>query len=554
MLFDLVTAITAALVGAFVALSLRQSVIVGYLLAGIAIGPFTPGLVLDTVSVEALAEVGIVFLMFVIGVQLSFRELLRAGRVALIGASTQVVVTIGGGFVLGRVAGFGTLESLFFGAVVSNSSSTVLAKVLAEREQTESGPGRTALAWSSVQDLGTVFLVAVLGALASADAAGFDLGWTLGKTAVFVGVLVPLALFVLPRFLERIAALRNREIFVLAAACIALGMSYLSGVLGVSAALGAFLAGAIVGDSHLAHRILGETIPFRDLFSGLFFVAIGMFIDPEFVLSHLPLVLLCAGCIVVLKGAVSVVVSRLLGTSWTAAIAIGVGLAQSGEFSLLMARLGQGLGAISSVAFNVMLAGTALTILVAPHLQRATIPVGRLLARRQQDSDLEAAAAVDLPARGGHVVVCGHGRVGHVVTTLLRSHSVPFVVIDEDHEVVRGLRDRGIPSLFGDAARPVVLERAGIARAKMLVIAIPDRTAARQILAHARDASASIPVVVRTHSDDERKRLHAAGATEAVVGELELALELGRRALEITGVEPTSAQSSVDALRRERGA
>ncbi len=464
-----------------------------------------------------------------------------------------MLVTIGTVFALGRVVGFGPLESLFFGAVVSNSSSTVLGKVLAEREQTETGAGRTALAWSSVQDLGTVFLIAILGTLARAEAPGADLAWTLGKTALFLGLLVPLALFVLPRFLERIAALRNREIFVLAAGCIAIGMSYVSSLLGVSTALGAFLAGAIVGDSYLSHRILGETISFRDLFSGLFLVAIGMSIDLRFVVSYLPLVLLCAGCIVLVKGVVSVLVGRLLGASWAAATAIGVGLAQSGEFSLLMARLGQDLGAISSVVFNVLLAGTAVSILIAPHLQRVALPLGRLLARRQQDAELEAPKPVGLPSQGGHVVVCGHGRVGQIVTKLLRSHDVPFVVIDEDHEVVRGLREAGIHALFGDAARPVLLERSGVARAKMIVIAIPDRTAARQILDHARDLSSSIPVVVRTHSDDERSRLYAAGASEAVMGELELALELGRRALEISGVEPAAVRTAVDEIRNAQG-
>jgi monovalent cation:H+ antiporter-2, CPA2 family len=551
-LFDLATAITAALIGAFVALSLRQSVIVGFLLAGVVIGPHTPGFIGDADAVESLAEVGIVFLMFVIGVQLSFSELMRAGRVALVGASCQVLVTIGGGYLLGRLVGFGPLESIFFGAVVSNSSSTVLGKVLAEREQTESGPGRTALAWSSVQDLGTLVLVAVLGALATAETPGVDLGRTLGKTAVFLGVLVPLALFVLPRLLGRVAALRNREIFVLAAGCIALGMSYISGLLGVSTALGAFLAGAIVGDSKLAHRILGETLPLRDLFSGLFFVSIGMLIDPAFVVQHLPLVLLCAGCIVLLKGTVTVFISRLLGSSWTVSLAIGAGLAQSGEFSLLMARLGQSLGAVSALVFNVLLAGTAASILVAPHLHRVALPLARVLARRQEESDAEAPMPTDLPTRGGHVVVCGHGRVGQVVANLLRLHEVPFVVIDEDHDVVRPLRDAGVHALLGDASRPELLERAGVARAKMVVVAIPDRTAVRQILDHARDLHQALPIVVRTHSDDERRRLYENGADEAVMGELELALELGRRALELSGVAPGAAQAAVDGVRREQ--
>ena len=551
LLTHLVIAMTAALLGAFVALSLRQSVILGYLVAGLAIGPHTPGLIGDAAVVESLAEIGIVFLTFAIGLQLSFQKLLRAGRVALGGASVQVVVTIAGGFLLGRAVGLGSLESLFFGAVLSNSSSTVLGKLLAEREQTNSGPGRTALAWSSVQDLTTVVLVAVLGVLASARIETHDLAWTIGRTVIFLGLLVPLALLVLPRLLASVSALRNREIFVLAAACIALGMSYLSSLLGISTALGAFLAGAIVGDSHLAHRILGETIPLSDVFSGLFFVSIGMLIDPIFVVGNLPLVLLCAGGIVLMKGTVSMVTCRLLGTPWPAALAIAIGLAQSGEFSLLMARLGQDLGVVSSAVFNVMLSGTALSIALLPYLERLVRPLGAWLSRRQDRSPLAHPTQLDDGAHD-HIVVAGHGRVGRVIADLLRDHEVPFVVVDEDDACIRSLQSRGTRALLGNAARSVLLERANTARAAMIVVAVPDPMVARLVVDHARRLNPSIAVVARTHSDDERKQLFEMGVDEAVMGELELALELARRALESSGIDPERVQHVIDQVRRSR--
>ena len=549
MLVHLATAMLAAFVGAYVAVSLRQSVVVGFLLAGIVIGPFTPGFMGDVHAVEALAEIGIVFLMFVIGVQLSFRELLRAGRVALVGASLQVLVTRALGYGLGRLVGFGGLESLYFGAVVSNSSSTVLGKVFAERDQADSGPARTALAWSSVQDLGTVVLVAVLSAASVAERGDTSPVTTIGRTALFLGLMLPVAIFALPRLLARVASLRNREVFVLVSGCIALGISYLSGLLGVSTALGAFLAGAIVGDSDLSHRILGETMPLRDLFSGLFFVSIGMLIDPRFLLEHPGLVLFAAVSIVVLKGLIATAVPRLLGGSWGAAAVVGLGLAQCGEFSLLMARLGTELGAISSLAFNTMLSGTVLSILIAPRLAGAAVPIGRWLARGLEEPELEARDGRLEPLRG-HVVVCGHGRVGSVVTSLLREQGVPFVVVDEDPVVVAELRRGGVSAIVGDASRAVVLERARLANAAAVVVALPEKIAARQILEHARHANPRAKVVARTHSHDERDALMAMGIDEAVIGEFELALELGRRALLSAGVTHAEVERGVDEKRR----
>jgi CPA2 family monovalent cation:H+ antiporter-2 len=547
LLFHLGSALLAALVGAVVAVKLRQSVVIGYLLAGLAIGPFTPGFIGDARQVEALAEIGIVFLMFVIGVQLSFRELVRAGRVALLGSTLQVLLTLGGGYLIGRLLGFSSIEALFLGAVVSNSSSTVLAKVLAERDQTDTRPARTALAWSSVQDLGTVVLVAGLTALSTVEEGGTDLSATAWKAAAFAGLLVPAALFALPRLFARISALHNREIFVLTAGCVALLMSYLSEYLGVSTALGAFLAGAILGDSQLSHRILGETMPLRDVFSGLFFVSVGMLIDPRFIVSHAPSVLLVTVCIVVLKGGLTVLVSRRLGSSWMDSAVLGIGLAQCGEFSLLMARLGQRLEVVSSEVFNTMLSSAALSILAAPHLFRLALPFGRWLART---SEPVTDAWAPEPPLVDHVVVCGYGRVGQVVTRLLHEQGVPYVVIDEDQDTIRALRRTGGHGLVGDAGRSLVLERAGLALAKMLIVAVPDQVVVRQALEHARSLNPTIAIVARTHGERDRQQLYALGINEAVLGEHELALELSRRALQAAGTAPKVIEAAIERSRR----
>lgn len=547
----LATALAAALIGGLVALKLRQSVIVGYLLAGVAIGPFTPGITSDPRVVESLAEIGIVFLMFVVGVQLSLRELLRAGRVALLGGALQVALTIAAGYGLGRLLGWGHVESVFFGAVVSNSSSTVLTKVLTERHEGATDQARTALAWSSVQDLSTVIIVALLSSAATAEEGGGALGAAIGKTVLFLGVVVPLGLVAVPWILGRIADVRNREIFVLAAGAAAIGMAYVSGFLGVSAALGAFLAGAVVGESELAHRILGEAMPVRDVFAGLFFVSIGMMVDPSFLVRHPGLVLLALAAILVLKGTLSAVIARLLGSSWRAAIAIGGGLAQSGEFSLLMARLGRSLDALSAVVFNVMLLATALSILLAPQVARVAAPLGRWVARRREPID--DGAQRPSPENGDHAVVCGYGRVGRVVCSVFREHGIPFVVVDEEPAIVRDLRSKGERALLGDASRPEVLDRAEIERARVVVVSVPERAAVRRVVDRVRTVNPKVLLLVRTHSARERDHLYGQGAANVVMGELELALELSRQALRGFQIDDAAGAASIDRLRRSGG-
>ena len=306
----LVTALGAALVGAAIALRLRQPLTLGYIFAGVAIGPFTPGVMGDTAAITELADVGIVFLMFVVGAQLSLRELARVGKVAVAGAVAQVVVTIGLGYLAGRALGWGHLPSYAFGAVVSNSSSTVLGKILSDRGELDTRHAQLSLAWSSVQDIATVVLVA---AMTFASPHAHTVGPLLGKAALFFLVGVPLAFWGLPRVLRRASASRSREFFSLAVVTLALATAGGAAALGVSLALGAFLAGVVVGESDLAHRVLGDATPIRDVFSGIFFVSIGMLLDPRFLVDAWPLVLLTVALIVPVKGAVTAAIARLLG-------------------------------------------------------------------------------------------------------------------------------------------------------------------------------------------------------------------------------------------------
>lgn len=544
LLVHLVTALGAALVGAAVALILRQPLILGYILAGVAIGPFTPGIIGETEAIAELAEIGIVFLMFVIGVQLSLRELLKASKVAVAGALAQVLVMIGLGYLVGRALGWSDLQAYAFGAVISNSSSTVLGKLLSDRGEIESRHARLGLAWSSVQDISSVVIVAIF-AFASPNTRA--MGPLLGKAALFFFVVMPLSFWALPWVLRRASASRSREFFALAVVTLALTMAGGAALLGVSLALGAFLTGVVIGESDLAHRVLGDATPIRDVFSGVFFVSIGMLLNPRFLLESWALVLLTVALIVVAKGAVTAVIARLLGCSTRLALLIGAGLAQSAEFSFLLARIGLEQGALTTPIFNLLLSATVVTILLSPLVNRAAPALARrALAGRPERAESEGGP---VPV-ANHALVCGYGRVGSIVCALLARHAKPFVVIEEDLKIVEALRARGVTALLGDAGLPAVLDRAHVRSASLLVLCMPERMVARRALEHAREVNEALVVLARTHSYEDRRFLQERGAQEAVVGELELALELGRSALERFEIAAEVIERSIDETRR----
>jgi CPA2 family monovalent cation:H+ antiporter-2 len=543
----LLVALAAALVGGTLASGLRQSPILGFLLAGLALGPFTPGVVGPGEAIAAIAELGVIFLLFAVGVQLSLGDLLRVGRAAIGGGLLQVALTIALAGAIGRALGLGAVESFAFGAVISNSSSTVLSKVLSDRGEFESRPAQLGIAWSSVQDISTVALVPIL-ALASPEPGGGAL--LLGKAALFFFGLVPLSFWLLPWLLGHVTALRNRELFSLSVITLALTMAAGASQLGVSLALGAFLAGIVVGESDLAHRILGDSIPLRDVFSGIFFVSIGMLLDPAFVARAWPLVLLAIALIVIVKGALTAVIAAWLGCTTRLSVLMGAALAQSGEFSFLLARVGLEEGALTTPVFNLVLSATVLSVLLSPAVNRAGHRLVPWLQRRRPDAARDADASPAAPF-AGHAIVCGYGRVGSIVCALLERHGKAFVVVEEDLRIAASLRARGVVVLFGDAGQRHVLDRAHLATARLLILCIPERMAVRRAVEHARETNGSITVLARTHGDDDRRHLEAHGVEEAVLGETELALELGRRALERLDVEPADAERSVEQARRD---
>ena len=554
LLMNLVVAMSVALAGAMIAAWLRQSIIIGFILAGIVIGPNTPGFNSDLHTVEELANIGIVLLMFAIGVEYSLRDLIESGTVAIVGSSIQLVVTIGIGMAVGVALGWDPLEAAFFGAVVAISSSTVLCKVLGERGEMGTGHGKLSLAWSAVQDLYTVILIVLLSALATdSDQLLLDLVTEVGKVGLFLLLLIPVGLRVLPLVLSRVAALRNREVFILTVTAVALGLAYSSTFFGLSLALGAFVAGIVVGETDLSHQILGEIMPLRDIFSGLFFVSVGMLVDPGFVLRNIPLLLLTVFLILIVKGVISAALAWLLGSPTRTAVLVGAIMGVSAEFSFLLARVGRDVNAVTSEVFSLMLAGSAASILVFPVAYRAVQPLATSLGNLRPSFRTEASAPPsheeDALMRG-HAIICGYGRVGAEIGRVL-SQRFTVVAVEEDPRIVQAVREQGGLIFQGNSAIPAVLEQANPGRARALIIALPDPLAVRQIVDYVRERYPRLDVVARTHSEDERRYLLRHGVDEVILGEYELALEMTRHALQRFGLGTLEAQQIVQRLRRQ---
>ena len=474
---DLVIALTAAFVGGMVAQRLGQPVLIGYILAGIFIGPNTPGLVADRERVLLLANLGVAFLMFALGVEFSFAELQRVRRAALIGGGLQIPLTIVLGAAAGLAVGWSPRAALLLGGAFAISSSVVALKLLLGRGEIDSPQGRVALGLSVVQDLSLVPMLALLPVLAGGgEELGVALLRSLGIAAVALVAVVFLGTRLVPRVLYLVAASGSRELFLLTIVVIALGTGLASHAAGLSFALGAFLAGLIVSESEFDVQVLAEIIPLRDLFSTLFFVAVGMLVDPSFLLAHLGLVL---GLIAVL------VVGKLLITGGallaarvdhrTATLSAAV-LAQMGEFSFVLAGVGLAAGIVDDDQYGLILAVALGSILVVPLLLAAapllTATAEHLPGVARQER-AQAGEAPESEPLSRHVVVCGYGRVGAELGSVLQRRGFRHAVIELNPAIVRDLRQQGIAAYYGDAGVEALLLKAGVERARTLAVATP---------------------------------------------------------------------------------
>jgi CPA2 family monovalent cation:H+ antiporter-2 len=567
--------LTAAFVGGLIARKLRVPPIVGYLLAGVAVGPFTPGLIADTDVAAELAEIGVVLLMFGVGIHFSIRDLLAVRSIAIPGAVGQIFVATMLGVATGVALGWGIGGGLVLGLALSVASTVVLLRNLTERRELDTNQGRIAVGWLIVEDVFTVVVLVLLPAIAPSlggtpaggGSAGpiADVAIALGKAAVFGVLMVVVGARLVPWLLVTVAREGSRELFTLAVLAIAVGIAFASSaVFGVSLALGAFLAGAIVGESDLSHQAAADALPLQDAFAVLFFVSVGMLVDPSFIVSHPLEILVVVGLIVVAKSAAAFGIVAMLGYPLRTALTIAAALAQIGEFSFILATLGMSLGLLPPEGFQLIVAGSLISITLSPLLFATIDPIDErlrdtgfvraIIGRRGRHlSRLPEPAEADEPLVG-HAVLSGYGRVGQMIEPALRRRGFTTVVISNDRRVVEALRREGGRALYGDASHRDVLAEAGVERARMVIAAVNDPHVTRLVIDRARELNPRIDVVARASSDAEAARLRAVGrAVQPVFGERELAVQMVRYAMRRFGVSANEAELMAQGLRRRGG-
>lgn len=566
---SLITTIAAALgfglVFGYLATRLKLPALVGYLAAGIMLGPATPGFVADAALASQLAEIGVMLMMFGVGLHFSLDDLWAVRKVALPGAVLQIAVATALGMALAHFWGWSIGGGLVFGLALSVASTVVLLRALEERGILDTFNGRIAVGWLVVEDLVTVMVLVLLPALAgslggvSLDAHGVaipagevdlwgTLALTLGKVGAFIALMLVVGRKLFPWILWQVARTGSRELFTLCVIAAAVGIAYGSThYFGVSFALGAFFAGMVLRESELAHRAAQESLPLRDAFAVLFFVSVGMLFEPTIVTEQ-PLKLLAVVAIIVFgKSLAAFVLVVLLRYPAKTALMVSASLAQIGEFSFILAALGVSLKLMPIEGQSLILAGAIISIALNPVVFRLSKPLerwmskdGSIVSRFERTADPLAELPMSVPHEhlDGQVVLVGYGRVGRRIAEVLVKHGIPFVVAEQNREIVDQLRKDGIHAVAGNAGEPAVLIQAHIARAGMLVIATPDTFHVRAMVETARLLNPNIKTVVRTHNEEEAELLRSELAGKIFIGEEELAN--GMTAFVVTNFERKS--------------
>jgi len=536
-----------AFVFGVVAQRFRLPPLVGYLVAGVVVSPFTPGYVADTALASQLAEVGVILLMFGVGLHFSLGDLASVRRVAIPGAMAHMILSAALGTVLPRYWGWSWGGAIVFGVALSIASTVVLLRALEQKGILDTADGRMSLGWLIVEDLATVLLLVVLPALVRPGSpAGTEgaqplwvaLGITIGKALAFLAVMLILGRRVLPWVLEHVARTASRELFTLAVLVVAVGVATGAAALfGVSFALGAFFAGVVINESDLSHQAAADALPLQDAFAVLFFVSVGMLFDPAAVIRHPLATLEVFALIVLVKPLLAVPIMFLLRQPVRSALTVSASLGQIGEFSFILAALGLSLGVLPPEGQSYIVAGALLSITFNQLLFATIEPIDRWLHQRPRLLALVDRPEIDVPASlasaapNDHVVLVGHGRVGGAIAATLDARSLPYIVVERDRRIVDAVRIRGETALFGDAARTGVLAAAHVDSARLLIITTPDPFQTRQVLKLARQLNPTIDTVVRTHTAAEQKYLEKFGVGRAVLGEQELAVSMAEYAL-----------------------
>jgi len=550
---DIVMIVVAGFFGGLIAQRLGQPLLVGYIIAGVLVGPNTGGpTVGDVHEIELLAEIGVALLLFALGLELSFKDLQRVRGVALIGGPIQIILSMLLGYSIGVYALDWTVtEAIWLGAMVSLSSTMVTLKILVSQGTANTLASRVMIGMLIVQDLAVAPMLIALPKLNDIEAALPDLIWAAVQAFGFLAAMIFVGVRVIPWALKKIIYLREHELFLVAVLALGVGVGYGTYLFGLSFAFGAFVAGMVLSESELSHQALADIIPLRDIFGLLFFASAGMLFDPQFLFDHFGKVALTVGLVIGGKALIFGLVARAFGYGNRAPWIIGLGLAQIGEFAFVLARTGVATDSISNDVYSLVLTATLATMILSPALSKLSEPLYGLWRRFVPQEELLTTFNLPQEELKDHVVVAGYGRTGRAAVEVMRRVEVPFVVVDFDHERITKCMNAGIPAIWGDSTRAQALEAAGIEHARLLFLTIPDAGTIRMVVERARGLNPKIEVVARALYADHLRELHELGVSNAVQPELEGGLAMVRALLNHYQTPADRIIAFSEAVRRE---
>ncbi len=528
---DIVIIVLVALIGGIIANFFKQPLILGYILAGVIIGPHTAGVAISNIDdIEMLAEIGVAFLLFALGLEFSLRELKPVRKIAIFGAPIQILLTIAYGYGIGQLFGWDWTSSLWLGAFISLSSTMIVLKTLMSKGLIGTLSSKVMVGILIIQDLAVVPMMIVLPQLNAFPEGLPVLALAIGKAAIFLVLMIFLGTKLIPRLLHYIVRWNSREFFLVAITALGLGVGYGTHLFGLSFAFGAFVVGIVLSESDYGYQALSDIIPLRDIFGLLFFTSVGMLLDPAFLISHLKTVLLLIALIVVGKALIMGVLSRVFGYGNVIPIAVALTMCQVGEFSFVLARVGLDSGSITPELYSLVLTSAVVTMFFTPFFSSLAAPLYSLKKRTFKREPLET---IHLPESGlkEHIILAGGGRVGHTVAKILKRVGLSFVIIELDHYRVEEAKTEQFPIVYGDASQSTVLQAAHIREARLLMITIPSPVVSLSIVEMAQSLNKNLSIVARVNNIEHMHELHKKKVFEVVQPEFEASLELTRQAL-----------------------
>ncbi|HEY9431275.1 MAG TPA: cation:proton antiporter [Blastocatellia bacterium] len=556
LLADLLVLLLASVPIAFICHRLHLPVMVGFMVTGVLIGPSALRLIKDLHAIELLAEVGIALLLFTIGLEFSLRRLMEMKRLVLVGGGLQVVLTILIALAVEKLLGKPTNQALFFGFLVAMSSTAIVLKSYAERLEIDTIYGRASVGILLFQDLCIVPMMLLVPVLSGQEGSSMaNIAGAIGKAAAVIGGIVFTARKIVPFPLYQVTRLRSSEVFIIFVVLAPLGTAWLTSQFGLSMAVGAFIAGLVLSESEYSHQIVSDILPFRDVFNSVFFISIGMLLSLNSLAQNFPAVMIGLAAIIIGKAIVVAIVARLLRYSLRVSITLGIGLAQVGEFSFILAKAGSAQNLLSQSDYQLFLAASVLSMIATPFLIQAAPRISLSLeswlgagATPSREASVERASERGLDR---HVIVVGYGVNGRNVSRVLHRLGIPYLVLELNAETVRAAGAQGTPIRYGDAGRRHALRHVGVERAAIMVVAISDALVTRRTVALARELNPDLYIIVRTRYMSEVGELFDLGASEVIPEEFETSVEIFSRVLKQYGVSSASIDQEIEEVRKE---